>query len=269
MPTARASPSGCSPARSARAVPAYLLLGMAALALGAVILHLFVNANPGHLARALRWAGAVLLGLLALVMLAGGRLSLAAAFGAGALGLIGRWPAWLPQFGFGGGAGPMWKNAGHPGAAAGQDSAVETEWLRMSLEHDTGAMTGLVLKGPFEGRYLAELAFDGLLGLLADCRRHDNQAAALLETYLDRTAGEDWRERQARGGAGGPVAGGLTPQAAREILGVGPEAGADEIRAAYHRLMKKLHPDQSGSTFLASQINAAKDLLLGGGAPGL
>jgi DnaJ domain len=48
---------------------------------------------------------------------------------------------------------------------------------------------------------------------------------------------------------------------ARAILGVGPTATADEIRAAYTRLMRRAHPDQGGTTGLAAQVNAARDRL--------
>jgi DnaJ-like protein len=49
---------------------------------------------------------------------------------------------------------------------------------------------------------------------------------------------------------------------ARSILGVGPDATAEEIQAAYTRLMRRAHPDQGGTTGLATQLNAARDRLL-------
>lgn len=49
---------------------------------------------------------------------------------------------------------------------------------------------------------------------------------------------------------------------ARAILGVGPDAGADEIRAAHRRLVSALHPDKGGSAELTRRINAARDTLL-------
>jgi hypothetical protein len=59
--------------------------------------------------------------------------------------------------------------------------------------------------------------------------------------------------------------GGLSPDEARDILGVGPEASAEEVQAAYLRLIRRNHPDQGGSTGLAAQLNAARDVLLGKG----
>jgi hypothetical protein len=49
---------------------------------------------------------------------------------------------------------------------------------------------------------------------------------------------------------------------ARSILGVGPEASADEIRAAHARLIRLAHPDTGGTAGLAAQLNAARDRLL-------
>lgn len=58
---------------------------------------------------------------------------------------------------------------------------------------------------------------------------------------------------------------GMTLREAREILGVDENAGRREIDVAYRRLMQRAHPDHGGSTGLASQLNAARDRLLGRG----
>jgi hypothetical protein len=49
---------------------------------------------------------------------------------------------------------------------------------------------------------------------------------------------------------------------ARAVLGVGRDAGPEEIRAAHRRLISSVHPDRGGSPELTRQVNAARDTLL-------
>jgi len=239
----------------------------------------FLSADPKFLAKVLKIGGAVVCGGLALFFLVRGRIDAALMLGALAAASLGYLPRSLLPFNlgrlFGGGAlGSGWQRArtgddhidGRDGGG-GQTSTVETAWLRMQLDHATGRMDGDVLQGRNAGRRLSSLDFEELILLLRDCQSHDNQAAALLEAYLDRSIGEDWRERATQGNPGeaaSPAANGaMTREQAWDVLGLQPGASDAEIRAAHRRLMKKFHPDQGGSTYLAAQINRAKDLLLG------
>ena len=78
----------------------------------------------------------------------------------------------------------------------------------------------------------------------------------VLGISLMASARVDTRKRPA------PVRERMSPEEARSILGVGPDAGPEEIQAAYTRLMRRAHPDKGGTTGLASQLNAARDRLL-------
>ena len=58
----------------------------------------------------------------------------------------------------------------------------------------------------------------------------------------------------------------MTVEQAIEILELRPGATEEEIRAAYNRLMQRVHPDLGGSNYFAKQLNAARDVLLKGRA---
>ncbi|MGH6964536.1 MAG: J domain-containing protein [Phenylobacterium sp.] len=59
-----------------------------------------------------------------------------------------------------------------------------------------------------------------------------------------------------------PRSGRMGVNEARSILGVAEDATAEEIQAAYTRLMRLAHPDKGGTSGLAAQLNAARDRLL-------
>jgi hypothetical protein len=59
-----------------------------------------------------------------------------------------------------------------------------------------------------------------------------------------------------------PRPGQMTRAEALDILGVEADASPERIRERYKELMKQNHPDRGGSSYLATRINQAKDVLL-------
>lgn len=148
---------------------------------------------------------------------------------------------------------------------AARRSTVRSAALEMELDHQSGVMSGRVLAGRFEGRELARLSIAELGRLWLDIR-HDGESRSLLEAYLDRRH-PYWRDSM-NGEASGQEefrspTGGMTAEEAYQILGLDFGATEEEVREAHRRLMKSVHPDRGGSTFLAAKINEAKDRLSG------
>lgn len=233
-----------------------LVAGIVAVATLYLLLQLLRNANPAVLARGLKIGGGIVSLAVAAYVGARGELPVAiplALFGAGLLG-------WSP-FGAGGFSIPGWGSQ----RSSGQTSHVRSSFLDMILDHDTGNLRGQIIAGEHAGRSLDD--FD-LRQLVTIGSAFDAESLALLESYLDRRF-PAWREnteRERTGRQGGDVgraaSGKMTEQEAYQILGLQPGASEDEISRAHRSLMKKLHPDQGGSTYLASRVNEAKDTLL-------
>ena len=66
---------------------------------------------------------------------------------------------------------------------------------------------------------------------------------------------KDWLPGRRPGGS-------MTVEEAYLVLGLNPGATAGEIKAAHRNLMKRSHPDQGGTAYLAAKVNAAKEVLL-------
>jgi hypothetical protein len=157
------------------------------------------------------------------------------------------------------------KNAAGP--TPGQRSRVETRFLHMFLDHESGEMGGEVVAGRFAGYRINELELSQLVALRGDYATQDPESAALLESYLDRVHGDAWRHQHAASGAGEssytpPANGGMDVEEAYKILGLQAGATKEEIIDAHRRLAQRLHPDRGGTTYLAAKINRAKDVLL-------
>ncbi|MGH6977269.1 MAG: DnaJ domain-containing protein, partial [Stellaceae bacterium] len=156
-----------------------------------------------------------------------------------------------------------WRTQTPPaGGQSGRASKVESEMISMTLDHATGEMSGIVKRGVYAGRHLERLSESELLDLWQQCRAADADGARLLEAYLDRAVA-DWRQKVSAGARQGATSDAMTRDEAYAVLGLAPGASEAQIREAHRRLMKKVHPDQGGSNYLAAKLNRAKDILLG------
>jgi DnaJ domain len=226
-----------------------LLLGLVFLAIILWMAQKYIQADPRKLAALVKPAGGVLALLGAGFLALRGQFMIAVPLGAAGLGLLG----WLPLFPAGFGARTQ--------KSTGQVSRVRSAFIDMELDHDSGAMRGRILVGPYEGQDLDTLDVATLVNLLAGI---DEESRALLATYLDRRD-PGWREHaqgDAAAGRSAPSRGPMTEEEAYQILGLEPGADADAITRAHRTLMKKLHPDQGGTNYLAARVNEAKDTLL-------
>jgi DnaJ-domain-containing protein 1 len=235
-----------------------LIAGVVAVIVLYSVLQMLRAANPAVLARAIKVAGGII--ALAVAAFTGfkGELAVAIPLGIFGAGLLGWSPFGTPGFG---NIGSIF-SGGSSQRSPGQTSRVRSQFLEMMLDHDSGALTGRIVVGPHEGHSLDEFDLSQLMAMFAG---FDAESVSLLESYLDRRF-PAWRQDAQGNAAGGQsraaASGKMTEEEAYQILGLQPGAGRDEIGRAHRALMKKLHPDQGGSTYLAARVNEAKETLL-------
>jgi len=229
-----------------------IILGIVVLVLLLWASNAFASVDPRKLAPVVKFAGGF--GALggAAFLAARGQFQLAVPLGFAGLGLLGWLPGNFAKSYFG----------SRTQRSPGQMSRVRSAFVEMELDHDSGAMRGRILAGRHEGVMLDALDVATVVGFLPEI---DEESRALLVAYLDRREPR-WRENaqgDTAAGHGSPRwSGKMTEEEAYQILGVQPGASAAEIGRAHRALMKKLHPDQGGSTYLAARVNEAKDVLL-------
>ena len=235
---------------------AYLLLGLFTLCGVILMLRVYASASPASLTRAVQRAAIVSAALGAVLILLRVPLGFVFVGISAILPLSLQWRALWPDFGM-----PL-------NQPRGKSSRIDTKYLRMALDHDSGALDGLVLAGRHRDQLLSKLTLQQLLEVRADCLGDDPEGVPLIEAYLDRIHGASWRKessgQQSSGNASSRHASTtMTREEAFDVLGLRPTASDSEIRETHHRLIMKLHPDHGGSDYLAAKINQARDVLLG------
>ena len=228
----------------------FIFFGIAALVL--VLLFFFLNSSPARIRRIFTWAlGFILLGILVFFLYrTNGSFLWTLLFVL--LPLFMRIKGILSQIR------NFTKTARGP--SEGQSSSVQTEFLEMTLAHDSGKMTGIIKKGRFSGNRLEKLNLDELVQLLEEAR-DDPKTTQLLENFLEINHGTEWKTRESSSNNTGNSLD-MDIDQALEILGLAPNPNKSQIIEAHRRLILANHPDRGGSTFIASQINKAKEVLL-------
>jgi hypothetical protein len=227
----------------------YVLLGGLAILAALWGWSAYSRLRPAMRADVLRWGLGGAAALLTVGLALARRIDLAAFTGAAAFSIL--------KYGR---LGPITLGGG--GVSGENVSKVRSRYLAMTLDHDSGAVQGRVTAGRFAGRDLMDLGEIETRALIEEITA-DADSITLLESWLDANRA-GWREyfEQTAGGASETTTTADTDAEAYAVLGLQPGATADEIRAAHRELMKGVHPDHGGSSYLAAKINGARDRLL-------
>lgn len=227
----------------------YVLLSLVAILATAGGWWVYSGLRPASRAGVLRWGLGGGAALLTVGLVVARRIDIATFTGAAAFSILryGR----LGPFTLGGGD-----------VSADNISKVRSHYFALTLDHGSGAVSGRIIAGQFAKRDLIELGEIETRALFQEIAA-DADSIALLESWLDvNRAG--WREyfEETVGASDRPKTEADQNAEAYAILGLRPGATADEIRKAHRELMKGVHPDHGGSSYLAAKVNEARDRLL-------
>lgn len=227
----------------------YILLGGLVLLLAALAYNGYAKLRPAARAGVLRWGlgGIAVLATVGLAFVR--RIDLAAFTGMAAVSIL--------RYGR---LGPI--SLGGGDVSENNASKVRSRYFAMELDHDSGTVAGRVIAGEFRGQDLMDLGEMETRTLFAEIEG-DADSERLLESWLDanRAGWREYFEETAQAGDAAPSHADPDEEA-YAVLGLKRGATADEIKAAHRELMKGLHPDHGGSSYLAAKINDARERLL-------
>ena len=147
------------------------IAGLVALYLVLAAIKQFGRLSPATAAKIARKGGVALSVLGAVLFMLRGSLGLASILASLAVGLAARNKTNPFAAAF---------RAAGLGARAGRISTARSAMIEMRLDHDSGALSGSVLAGPFQGRILDTLARPDCLNLYASLRRDDPEGAQTI-----------------------------------------------------------------------------------------
>jgi hypothetical protein len=140
-----------------------------------------------------------------------------------------------------------------------------SRYVVLEIVHKSGAFSGTIVDPQHQSHDITQVNDTDLAQWCGFYTEQDSASMHLAEAYLDRCFPR-WRENlKTHTDAGTRTeseTGAMSEQEAYDILGLTPEAGETDVRRVHRLLMKKLHPDQGGSTWIASRINQARDIII-------
>ena len=149
-------------------------------------------------------------------------------------------------------------------ARTGRISVLQSPWLILRIDHDSGACTGQLLRGTLRDWQLQEMDNHDLQQMRGEIFAADAVGTAMFDFWLDRHGPLQWR-KEFGGGKEIPQATPPIPQPARDeaaaLLGLEPQARPADIDDACARLHDLLG-EEARHGFIASWIAAARSVLV-------
>lgn len=148
-----------------------------------------------------------------------------------------------------------------------RNPVISSKFLKITINPEKNEMSGKVIRGLKGGQDLNSLTLADLNELLILYASKDKASEQILISYMDLNH-DSWRKEmrgfyESQDKLVSSSSSRITRREAIEILGLSSHPTSSEVKANHRMLMKRFHPDQGGSPFLAAKINMAKDCLLG------